>query len=895
MKFIKNIIQNIKEYLNRSDIDVRERLFMLLAGIALIGMGIAFLMGLAIHENIESLLVVAGGLVFFSILVIVGYKIKRIVEISYVVAVVLVLVMMPINFFTSGGIHGGAALWNLFDALYIALILRGKPRAFFLGLQSAVVIAIYYVYYNYPNLIVQHSEKTAFEDSIASYLIIMVFLVVMVSFQTRLYIKENEKANQQSEEINELNRSQNRFFSSMSHEIRTPINTIIGLNEMILREAPTEDIKEDAQNIESAGKMLLHLINDILDMSKLESGKMDIITAPFDVADMISDVAGMIWVRAKEKGLKFSIDVAPDMPKQVTGDEVRIKQILINLLSNSVKYTNEGSVELAARCEDTSDPEITKLIFSITDTGIGIKKDSIPYLFDAFTRVDEENNKLIEGTGLGLSIVKQFIDLMGGNITVNSVYNVGSTFTVELPLHAVGDARININKAKGTSKKKYAPKFTAPEANILIVDDTPMNIKVVERLLKDTQVKITTASGGEQALEKTLETSFNVILMDHEMPGMNGIECFHKIKTQTGGHSKNARIVALTANAGPECAELYSREGFDGYIVKPVNSQLLEAEMIRLLPKELVTVNASELDDDNIGILWRDDHVTKTPVALTTDICSALPKELLRKNNIDIIPAKIKTVNGTFNDTIDITADTVIDSILDEDNLVAVKEVSVERFVEFFSEKLKTANEVIHISTPDGVGGSNYKQALEASKTFDSVTVIDVGLLSGGIGLLLLELNKCIKIGMNTHDILTIIEDISKHIKGQMITRNPNILKEGNLISYRYYKLSTAFSLMPVICFKHSRLKVKSLFFGPKKNAWSAFIRKQFKSKVKTANIDTSLLLVPTAGISYNDKMWIKEEINKWITFDKIIFYEASPIVAIYCGPGTYGLMYKEK
>jgi signal transduction histidine kinase len=171
----------------------------------------------------------------------------------------------------------------------------------------------------------------------------------------------------------------------MSHEIRTPINTIIGLNEMILRDAPTDEIKEDAQNIESAGKILLHLINDILDMSKLESGKMDIITAPFDVADLIADVAGMIWVRAKEKGLKFSIDVAPDMPKQVTGDEVRIKQILINLLNNSVKYTNEGSVELAARCEDTSDPEITKLIFSITDTGIGIKKDSIPYLFDAFT------------------------------------------------------------------------------------------------------------------------------------------------------------------------------------------------------------------------------------------------------------------------------------------------------------------------------------------------------------------------------------------------------------------------------------------------------------------------------------------------------------------------------
>ncbi len=558
MKSKNNIIHNAKEYLNSSDVDVRERLFMLLASVALTGMWLSFIMGLAIHENIESLMVVVGGFVFFLLLVVVGFKLKRIVEVSYIVAVVLVLVMMPINFFTSGGIHGGATLWNLFDALYIALILRGKPRAFFLGLQSVVVIAIYYVYYNYPSLIVKHTEETAFEDSIASYFIIMIFLVVMVSFQTRLYMRENEKANQQSEEINELNRSQNKFFSSMSHEIRTPINTIIGLNEMILRDAPTDEIKEDAQNIESAGKILLHLINDILDMSKLESGKMDIITAPFDVADLIADVAGMIWIRAKEKKLKFSIDISPDMPKQVKGDEVRIKQILINLLNNSVKYTNEGSVELSARCEDTNDPEIIKLVFSITDTGIGIKKDSIPYLFDAFKRVDEENNKMIEGTGLGLSIVKQFVDLMGGNITVNSVYNVGSTFTVELPLGIVGEGRININKAKGTSKKKYAPKFTAPTANVLIVDDTPMNIKVVERLLKDTEINITTATSGEQALEKTLETSFHVILMDHEMPGMNGIECFHKIKTQTGGHSKNARIVALTANAGPECPALSS-------------------------------------------------------------------------------------------------------------------------------------------------------------------------------------------------------------------------------------------------------------------------------------------------------------------------------------------------
>ena len=886
--------QIVSEYLKRDDVDVRERLFMLLAGIALIGMLIALVAGIAIHENAPSLIVLGVGFVLFCILVRIGSKKRKIVEVSYVVAAILILIMMPVNFFTSGGIHGGAAIWNVFDAMYIALILRGKPRVFFFSLQAVVVGIMYYVYYRFPEIVLEHMEQTAFQDSLFSFFIVSFVLIVMVSFQTWLYKKENEKTIMQSKEISELNRAQNRFFSSMSHEIRTPINTIIGLNEMILRETTSDDIREDAENIESAGKMLLHLINDILDMSKLESGKMDIISEPFDVAGMISDVVGMIGVRAKEKGLKFVIDISPDIPQRVEGDEVRIKQILINLLNNAVKYTNEGSIDMIVRCDKTDNDDKINMIFDISDTGIGIKKDSIPYLFDAFKRVDEENNKKIEGTGLGLSIVKQFVELMGGSITVDSVYNVGSTFTVEIPLAPSGDELINMERAKGTSvnKGKYTPLFTAPGAEVLVVDDNAMNLKVVERLLKDTEMSIISVSGGEQALEKTLNNSYDIVLMDHEMPGMDGIECFHKIRTQMGGHSKNAKVIALTANAGSENAILYKGEGFDGYVVKPINSRLLENELIRLLPSRLVKINADKLENENIGVLWRDDHKNKSMLAITTDSVAALPKELLKKCNITVIPSKIKTSSGTFNDSIDITADNIAEFLIKNEE-VDFENISSERFVAFFSDRLKYANEVIHFSIPEGLVGTNYTQAMEASGTFGSVKVVDTGHFSAGIGLIMADISECAKKGMTSSDIYERIEKIKDSVKDSLITENPGILREKGQLSMHKFNIIRAFSVRPVMHYKNGRLRVEKLIMGSRKMAWSQYIKRCFKSQSDI--VDNSLLLVPAVGIKPAEREWIRQEIAKWINFNEVIIYEASSVMAVNCGPGTFGLMYSEK
>ena len=309
----------------------------------------------------------------------------------------------------------------------ICLYLNPLEYIFLAVLADSGMVAMVYVSYSTLGI----TKQNAFLNFLVFTIFQLAMGIVMLYTKYCLH-REIVTANRQHLEIEKLNKAQNGFFSNMSHEIRTPINTIIGLNEMILREDVSEEVMEDAANIRSAGKLLLNLINDILDMSKIQSGRMQLINGPYQTGEMLSDLVGMMWIRAKEKKLEFRVDVSPDLPNELIGDDVRIKQILINVLNNAIKYTKEGSVSLSVQCEYT-DENTCNMIYSVTDTGVGIKPEDIPYLFSAFKRVDEDSNKHIEGTGLGLSIVKQLVDLMGGKVTVNSVYTKGSTFIIEIP------------------------------------------------------------------------------------------------------------------------------------------------------------------------------------------------------------------------------------------------------------------------------------------------------------------------------------------------------------------------------------------------------------------------------------------------------------------------------
>ncbi len=584
---IKKMIAKVKGYLDDPNLDVKYKSFILLSLIALIGIFLACVSGLLLGQSIFAFLSNFTEFILFSCIVAYAIYFNKLDLAMYIISSFLVFVFLPLAFFTSGGAAGGTPVWFMFATLYILLVLRGKTEVFFLSAQCVVTAVCWWLGYMHPEWIVEFSREDAYVDSIFTLLIVGVIMAILLGFQTALFRRENGRVRAQNKQIESLNRSQNLFFSMMSHEIRTPINSIIGLNEVILRsDDASDEIIRDATNIQGAGRMLLTLINDILDFSKIEAGRMDIVPVEYRVSDMVCEIVNMIWLRAKEKGLSFEADAAPDMPAALYGDEVRIKQIMINLLGNAVKYTASGTVRLRVRAEKTDDVNKVTLVISVSDTGMGIKEDALPELFDAFKRIDQQKNRKIEGTGLGLAIVKQLVDLMGGEIRVDSTYGKGTIFTVCLPQKVTDPVplgEIDLRE-QAVSAQKYERLFTAPDASILIVDDNDMNLKVEQKLLADTLVTVDTVMSGAEALKKTTQVHYDLILMDHFMPGMDGIECLKAIRGQIDGLCSGTPVVILTANAGAENRALYDASGFAGYLTKPVSGRQLEEVLLKHIP-----------------------------------------------------------------------------------------------------------------------------------------------------------------------------------------------------------------------------------------------------------------------------------------------------------------------
>ena len=412
--------------------------------------------------------------------------------------------------------------------------------------------------------------------------------------ESNTLLAESKKAVEHSLQVaEEASRSKSYFLSNMSHEIRTPINAVLGMNEMILRECIDESILSYAENIQSSGKTLLFLINDILDMSKIESGKMEIVPIEYETADIIIDLWNVIYLRAHEKGLTVNFIVDNTLPRILFGDDVRIKQIVTNLLTNAVKYTSKGGIELHAGYERTKEDGVDPII-SVKDTGMGIRQEDMGKLFESFRRIDEEKNRNIEGTGLGMNIVMSLLRLMGGDIKVDSEYQKGSTFTVTIPQkiisdEAAGDFEAIMSRQRSGSAGNQKS-FVAPEANILVVDDNTMNLSVFKALLKRTKMNIVTADSGRKCLELVKEQSFDIIFMDHMMPEMDGIETLHEIQKLEHFPNEETPVIALTANAFAGAKESYLKEGFEDFLTKPIDANLLEQMIISYLPKELVQI-----------------------------------------------------------------------------------------------------------------------------------------------------------------------------------------------------------------------------------------------------------------------------------------------------------------
>ena len=438
------------------------------------------------------------------------------------------------------------------------------------------------------------------EDHLIKLLIFSLVLFILLTIISIFVSQAIVKLQNQLETIDAANKAKSNFLANMSHEIRTPINAILGMDEMIIRESVDEQIVEYATNIKQAGKSLLAQVNGILDYSKLEGGKMEIISAEYDLATMINSVVPSVATRAKAKGLAFKTEVDNNLPMTLLGDDVRVSQILMNLLTNALKYTETGEILFSMKEVSRIDNSIN-IEVCVKDTGIGIKPEDLEDLYVSFKRIDEERNRNIEGTGLGIPIVIQLLKLMGSELQVESEYGLGSKFSFVITQGIVNNEPVGDYKKRIKKSYKRRNKFTFPSmptAEILVVDDYEMNLIVAKNLMKIYDFIPDLASSGNAALAKTAEKQYDIIFMDHMMPDLDGLQTIELMK-ERGLLTDRTAVIALTANAIAGAKEYYLSKGCDDYLTKPIDAEALEDVLLKFVPKEkMVNKPISDIKHD---------------------------------------------------------------------------------------------------------------------------------------------------------------------------------------------------------------------------------------------------------------------------------------------------------
>ena len=512
------------------------------------------------------------------------YSAKRVIPYLYVLTVISTIVTVY------GGYYLGVCDANM------TLLTRGNLESYIAeGIFSLVqvndnpiyTLALFFVV---PRCLIYVAYAYVFYN---------LYRIVSGSIEKAKLTAELERAKEEAEKANQI---KSQFLAKMSHEIRTPVNAVIGMNEMILRESKDNTIKKYAHDVKDSSMMLLSIINEILDASKIESGIIEIVNAKYSMKTLLNELYSMINVRAVDKGLSFEFDIDKDMPSMLLGDEKRIRQVVLNLLTNAVKYTNKGGVTLKVTCKVEDD--IARITYSVKDTGIGIKEEDKEKIYNAFQRVDVSRNRNIEGTGLGLNIATQLLNLMNSQLQIESEYEKGSEFFFEIEQKIVdytplGDFRNGQNNEGEDDYTK--PFFVAPQGKILVVDDNKLNIKVFKNLLKHTMVNISAAESGQECIDILRNEKFNMVFLDHMMPGMDGIETFHVIKSE--GLNDDTPIIMLTANAIIGDKEKYFEEGFDDFISKPIMLEELEKMILKYMPEEFVENGKANEADSKISEL----------------------------------------------------------------------------------------------------------------------------------------------------------------------------------------------------------------------------------------------------------------------------------------------------
>ena len=866
-------------------ISLRERMFRIVTGVCMIAIVFTLPMG----RSIWNVLLLVASLVVMAFIVKISIQ-KQCVHTGATAIAILLLTLFPITFFSAGGFYSGVPEWFVLCFIYVCITLQGRRMLIFFGLCTVETMLCYGTAFYFPELSTPNANHNALFDSAFSMVMVGLLTSVLLMFLNKMYEEENALSQRQKKEIEELNRAENHFFSSMSHEIRTPINTIIGLNEIILRGDISDEVAENARNIQGASKLLLSLINDILDISKIKSGKMEIVNVSYETGALFSEIVNMIWIKAKEKGLEFKLQVDSSIPSMLCGDEVRIKQVLINLLNNAVKYTSEGSVTLSIRCERQQVNRV-RVWYSVEDTGQGVKKENIPYIFNAFRRVDEERNRYIEGTGLGLSIVQQLVELMGGEVSVNSVYTKGSKFVVVLDQDIVDEKELGTFTLASRSRvhegEPYRQSFEAPDAHILVVDDNDMNLMVVKKLLTETKIQIDTASSGAECLRMTQNHHYDCILMDHLMPEMDGIACLHALRAQPGGLCQDVPVVALTANAGSDNQLLYRKEGFSGYLAKPVSGALLEAAVLSILPKGLVRLNeeAQQADVEKDILIF--EQAQRRSIMITTDSVCDLPKSLRKEFGISVRPYYVCTDEGRFLDEEELSPDELLVHIAGGRTGYS-QPPEVEDYEGFFAEKLTEAQHIIHISMARHVS-DGYQNALEAAKSFENVTVIDSGHLSSSMGLTVLCAAYMAEHHATKEEIVASVQRMARFISSAFIINSTHMMCQSGRISKKIQVLCDALLLHPVLLLKKSKMVVSHMEMGTFSHVAKSYVKKTLQ---ETRNIDRRILFITYSGMDEKKLQYIQNLVQQYCPFERVYLQKASSAIASNCGPGSFGLLF---
>ncbi len=846
---LKRVVRKLKGYLYNSNYELDRRLFYLITGLgtfaSIIGTFIAFIT----HAKVSSIIAICLFPVVFAMFGAVARKTGNINFCAVASSLLVNLFIFPMLFLTSSGVDGGLSGLFILGLLYVFLMLKGAAFIIILLLSIASFTACYiFNYYNKVYIEGINAIKDIYIHTFACFMLVSLALGTLVKFQRWIYNREQEASRRQQIELEEANRTKSRFLANMSHEIRTPINTIIGLNEMNLRDNINDEVAENCVNIQRASKMLLSLINDILDLSKIESGKMEIVDRQYETGALLSELVNINWVRAYDKKLEFKLDIAPDIPSMLYGDDIRIKQILTNMLTNAIKYTHKGSVTLQAKCQQIDTGHVN-LVISVSDTGIGIRKEDIKYLFMSFKRVDEKKNGAIEGTGLGLAISHQLAELMGGEIQVDSVYQRGTTFTLVLGQEIVNKSPMgpikDIMKGSVHDRKEYKQSFEAPEARVLVVDDNEMNLMVAVKLLRATKVQVETASDGQECLDMTRKKYYHAIFMDHMMPKLDGIETLKKLRLQENGLCKETPVIAMTANAFTDAEAFYNANGFEGYLVKPVNGALFEAMLLKFLPREIVEISATAKDGEDGGPDLQMVYVqNKKAVCITTESVSDIPEDFMVRLGILCIYYYVQTEEGRFNDVCEISASNLIEYINKENKMVYSMPPSVEEYETFFAEQ------VIHISMAKNAG-NGYNNAVQAANGFDNVHVINSSHLSSGMGMLTMYAASMVQEGRSFQEIIDKINHIKGSISTSFIVADTGNLYKAGRMNKKVKDICDLFMLHPVLVMKRSQIVCSTVYPGTQEHAYLKYIRKQLKGR---RNIDKRVLFFTYAGFSYKMK-----------------------------------------